>query len=101
MRGFGNMDTARLLTEGWLVHYNFFKEHGALGDVPPAVKMGATPITDWMDVVSQAPGRLTKTVAPKPSGRVPKKQRHPKRRPKGLKGKVYTQVSVSGTRNTE
>ncbi len=40
VRGFKNMDTARLLTQTWLVHYNFFKEHETLGNVPPAVKMG-------------------------------------------------------------
>ena len=97
VRGFKNMESARLLTEAWLVHYNFFKEHGTLGDVPPAVKMGATPIKDWAEVVSQ-----TKTITPlKPTGALGMatkpiaKTRHPKRRPKTLKQKAYTQVAVS------
>ncbi|MFO7996652.1 MAG: DDE-type integrase/transposase/recombinase [Dehalococcoidia bacterium] len=97
VRGFKNMESARLLTEAWLVHYNFFKEHGTLGDVPPAVKMGATPIKDWAEVVSQ-----TKTITPlRPKAVLPiglkpaRKPRHPKRRPKTLKQKAYAQVTVT------
>jgi transposase-like protein len=99
VRGFKNMDTARLLTQAWLVHYNFFKEHTTLGDVPPAVKMGATPIKDWAEVVSG-----TKTLPPiKPSMLVTMakpslKPRHPKRRPKDLVGKSYTQVAITSPR---
>jgi len=52
VRGFKNMDTARLLTDAWLVHYNFFKEHETLGNVPPAQKMGMElPFKDWAEVV--------------------------------------------------
>ncbi len=101
VRGFGNMGTARLLTEAWLVHYNFFKEHGSLGDVPPAVKMGKVPIGDWMDVVSEAPPRLTGKAPCVHSERTPRKQRHPKRRPKELRSKVYTQVSIASVREKE
>jgi len=97
IRGFKNMDTARLLTQAWLVHYNFFKEHTTLGDVPPAVRMGATPIKDWAEVVSR-----TKTITPmKPQGVLATrinptpKTRHPKRRPKELRQKAYTQVAVT------
>ena len=105
IRGFKNMDTARLLTQAWLVHYNFFKEHETLGNVPPAVKMGTTPIKDWAEVVSQ-----TKTIKPmKPKfvlatnvkpillvKTIPiPKRRHPKRRPKELRQKTYTQVAVT------
>jgi transposase-like protein len=96
VRGFKNMDTARLLTQAWLLHYNFFKEHTTLGDVPPAVKMGATPIKDWAEVVSG-----TKTLPPiKPPMSVTMtkpilKPKHPKRRPKDLLGKTYTQVALT------
>jgi transposase-like protein len=97
VRGFKNMDTARLLTQAWLVHYNFFKEHTTLGDVPPAVKMGATPIRDWAEVVSQ-----TKTITPlKPISLLPMaikpilRRRHPKRKPRELRQKVYTQVAMT------
>lgn len=97
IRGFKNMDTARLLTQAWLVHYNFFKEHTTLGDVPPAARMGAMPIKDWAEVVSQ-----TKTISlikPNPISAMvinpsPRK-RHPKRRPKELRQKAYAQVAVT------
>jgi putative transposase len=100
VRGFKHMDTARLLTQAWLVHYNFFKEHTTLGDVPPAVRMGATPIKDWGEVVSG-----TKTLPPiKPAMLVTitkpiLKTRHPKRRPKELLRKTYTHVAVTSSRS--
>jgi putative transposase len=49
---FRDLETARLLTEGWLIHYNFFKEHELLGNVSPAkhMKVGL-PFQDWNDVV--------------------------------------------------
>jgi len=64
VRAFKNKDAARLLTEGWLIHYNFFKEHEALGNVPPAVKMGVTlPFRNWIDVVkSPKPEAITTRV---------------------------------------
>lgn len=96
VRGFKNMNTARLLTEAWLVHYNFFKEHETLGNIPPAVKMGATPIKDWSEVISQ-----TKVILPiKPkltlSTRqiVATKKKHPKRKPKGLKQRKFVEASI-------
>jgi len=52
IRGFKSMTTAKLITDGWLVHYNFFKEHSALGDIPPAQNMGiSVPFRDWNDVL--------------------------------------------------
>jgi transposase-like protein len=51
IRGFKNMEAAKILTDAWLVHYNFFKEHETLGNVPPAQKMGNTPFKDWADVL--------------------------------------------------
>jgi len=49
---FRDLETARLLTEGWLIHYNFFKEHTSLGNVPPAKHMKLElPFQDWNDVV--------------------------------------------------
>jgi len=54
IRGFKNMTTAELLTDAWLVHYNFFKEHEALGNIPPAQKMGIPiPFKNWAEVVKQ------------------------------------------------
>ena len=54
VRGFQNMATARLLTDAWLVHYNFLKEHSALGDIPPAQNMGKVPFKNWVDIVRMA-----------------------------------------------
>jgi transposase-like protein len=49
---FKDWDTARLLTEGWLIHYNFFKEHESLGNVSPIKYMKVEmPFNDWNDVV--------------------------------------------------
>lgn len=53
VRAFKNIETARILTDGWLIYYNFFKQHEALGNVPPAVKMNKPlPFRDWTDVVN-------------------------------------------------
>jgi len=61
-RHFTDLDTARLLTEGWLIHYNFFKEHEGLDNMSPARHMKvAMPFQDWTDIVrhsSAAPIRL-------------------------------------------
>lgn len=52
VRAYKNLEAANLITQGWLIHYNFFKEHAALGNVPPAVKMKiAIPFKDWNDIV--------------------------------------------------
>jgi hypothetical protein len=40
IRGFRYMKPAKLLTDAWLIHYNSFKEHTALNNVPPARAMG-------------------------------------------------------------
>jgi len=100
VRGFKNMDTARLLTQAWLVHYNFFKEHTTLGDVPPAVRMGATPIKDWAEVVGQTktllPIRPIVVLVATPTPVL--KPRPPKRRPIELKQKAYTQAVITSPR---
>lgn len=52
MRGLANPRTARLLLDGWLVHYNFFRPHESLGGKTPAEKAGIDfPFKDWLDVV--------------------------------------------------
>ena len=50
-KGFKDMQTTQLLTDGWLLHYNFFKEHESLGNIPPAIKLGKVPFKDWDDVL--------------------------------------------------
>ena len=52
MRGLKKRETAKLFTDGWLVHYNFFRPHSALDDKTPAQKAGIKfPFRHWLDVV--------------------------------------------------
>lgn len=52
MRGLKTRKSAKLITDGWLVHYNFFRPHEALGDKTPAQKAGIRfPFQNWLDVV--------------------------------------------------
>ena len=42
----------RLLTGGWLINYNFFKQNEGCGNIPPAqVASNVVPFKDWNDVV--------------------------------------------------
>jgi len=52
MRGLATPKTAKLILDGWLVHYNFFRPHESLKGMTPAQKAGIQfPFTDWLDVV--------------------------------------------------
>ena len=52
MRGLKNIDSAIEFTDGWLVNYNFFRPHEALGNKTPAeVAKADFPYTSWKDVV--------------------------------------------------
>ena len=53
MRGMQNHETARLVTQGWLFHYNFMRPHEGLGGRrTPAQAAGLrTQFTTWTDVV--------------------------------------------------
>lgn len=47
-----NITDIRLLTGGWLINYNFFKQHECCGNIPPAQAMSrVVPFKDWNDVV--------------------------------------------------
>jgi len=47
-----NRETAKLITDGWLVHYNFFRPHESLQGRTPAQVVGiAFPFRNWADVV--------------------------------------------------
>ena len=49
---FKNISDIRLLTDGWLINYNFFKQHEGVGNVPPAQAMSkVVPFKDWNDIV--------------------------------------------------
>lgn len=57
MRGFKKPESARLMLDGWLVYYNFFRPHEGLKDKTPAqVAKIKFPYQNWLDVVrSQSP----------------------------------------------
>ena len=48
-----NPETAKLITDGWLVHYNFFRLHEALNNKTPAEAAKSTfEHKSWKDVVT-------------------------------------------------
>lgn len=52
MRGLKTRKSAKLFTDGWLVHYNFFRPHEALGNKTPAERANIKfPFRNWLDVV--------------------------------------------------
>jgi len=52
MRGMQNRETARLIMDGWLVHYNFFRPHEALANKTPGEVAKATfPYKSWKEVL--------------------------------------------------
>ncbi len=54
MRGMKREDTAKLIMDGWLVHYNFFRPHESLGHKTPAEKAKIKfPFSNWADVVKK------------------------------------------------
>lgn len=61
LRGFKSVDTAKQLLDGWLVYYNFFRDHESLNDKSPAESMGIElPFTSWLDIVKGTKGRVIK-----------------------------------------
>jgi putative transposase len=55
MRGLKTRSSAKLLTDGWLVHYNFFRPHEAHNGKTPAEKAGIKfPFRNWLDVVKES-----------------------------------------------
>ncbi len=52
LRGFKRLDTAELILEGFLVHYNFFRPHMTLSNKTPAEMAGIEiPFKTWTDFV--------------------------------------------------
>lgn len=49
---FKNISDIKLLTDGWLINYNFMKQHEGIGDIPPAQFANkVVPFKDWNDIV--------------------------------------------------
>lgn len=54
MRALKNKNTLQKFTDGWLVHYNYFRPHMALQDRTPSQAAGIQfPFRNWKDVVEQ------------------------------------------------
>ncbi len=52
LRSLHNMETARIILDGWLVNYNFFRPHEALADwTPGEAAKAAFKYKTWLDVV--------------------------------------------------
>jgi transposase-like protein len=49
---FQDIASIKLLTDGWLINYNFFKQNEGCGNIPPAqCASRVVPFKDWNDVV--------------------------------------------------
>ena len=49
---YNDIETIRLLTDGWLINYNFFKQNEGCGNIPPVqAASSVVPFKDWNDVV--------------------------------------------------
>jgi len=52
MRGLANRETAKLIMEGWGIHYNFFRPHQGLKGKTPSEAAGMdTPYKNWADII--------------------------------------------------
>lgn len=57
LRGFKTIETAELILDGFLIHYNFFRPHMTLHNKTPAEVAGIrTPYKTWTDLVRQDKG---------------------------------------------
>jgi len=54
MRGLKDMKSARLMTAGWLLHYNYLRPHEALKGKTPAEAAGVKyPYRNWQEIVAK------------------------------------------------
>lgn len=51
MEKFKDIESIKLLTSGWLINYNFFKQNEGCGNIPPAQAASkVVPFKDWNDI---------------------------------------------------
>ena len=55
MRGLKTTRSAKIILEGWSnIHYNFFKPHESIGDVPPIYKTDYEPtFSNWVELIDK------------------------------------------------
>jgi len=52
MRGLKDIETAKLILRGWLIHYNYFRPHESIDYLTPSQKAGIfAKDNNWLDVV--------------------------------------------------
>ena len=62
MRDLKEKNSARIVMDGYMTHYNFFKEHDSLDDKTPAWAGGiGDGITNWGDLIELALDILKQT----------------------------------------
>lgn len=72
MRGLKDVKSARLFTEGWLLHYNYFRPHESLKDRTPAEVAGIRfPYRNWHDFVAKKRVLTPKHVSTTSAIRIP------------------------------
>ena len=65
MRDLKDTRTLKRFTDGWLVHYNFFRPNMALDNKSPAEIAGLKyDCHDWADVVGYKKAPLVQTLSP-------------------------------------
>jgi putative transposase len=58
MRGLKSVETGRIIAEGFIVHYNFFRPHMTLKGKTPAMAIGLNlPFDNWIEFVKYVSGR--------------------------------------------
>jgi len=54
MRGMADHESAKLVTDGWLIYYNYLRGHEGLGGKTPACAARVkVPFKNWVDVISK------------------------------------------------
>jgi len=72
MRALKNKNTLQRFTDGWLVHYNFFKPHMALNNRSPAEATGLKYNSrSWADIIGFEKAPIAQTLKPEPVKGVP------------------------------
>ena len=71
LRGLDSRESGQRYLDGWVLHYNLFRDHESLGYASPGAKANVTaPFEEWADVVRMGTTHTT--------GAIPKRRRNPK-----------------------
>ena len=104
MQGLKNIKTAKLMTAGWLFHYNYIRPHESLNDKTPAQMAGIKyPYKNWQSVVAKqdiiTPKQTSATSAIRipefiPQARVTKQRKITRRKVRRQRQKIYPALGV-------